>query len=52
MDLVGLYFTSVGSLLALGGSDALAGLDKVAFDGFGALETVLGGMGEGQAWPA
>ena len=29
-------FDFVGSLLALGGADALAGLDEVAFDGFGA----------------
>ena len=38
-------FASVGSLFALGGADALAGLDKVAFGGFGARGTVLGGMG-------
>ena len=29
-------FASVGSFLALGGADALTGLDEVAFDGFGA----------------
>ena len=36
----------------LGGSDALSGLNEMAFDGFGARGTVLGGMGKGQAWPA
>ena len=40
-------FVFVGTLLALGGADALAGLDEVAFDGFGTRGTVLGGIREG-----
>ena len=47
--LIGLDFvlTSVGSLLALGRADPLAGLDEVAFDGFSARGIVLVGVGEG-----
>ena len=33
-------FAFVGSFLAPGGADALAGLDEVAFDGFGARGAV------------
>ena len=36
-----------GSSLTLGGADALAGLDEVDFDGFGARGIVLGGISEG-----
>ena len=40
-----------GSVLGLGGLDALTGLSHVKFDGFIKVGTVLGGVVIGEAWP-
>ena len=49
---LGCGFALGGSILGLGGADALAKLYEMVSDGFSARVTVFGGMDKGQAWPA
>ena len=43
---MGFVLALVGSMFVLDGADALLGPYEMAFDGFGAQGTVLGGLGK------